>query len=322
MNPIELSPDVRQAMRQGRPVVALESAVLTTGLPREAMAVDAAWADDAWDPAGPVNLETMRLLVRTLATQNVTPAIVAIVDGRVRVGLDDDEIEQLARDGSAGKVSASGLLAAIQTGASAGTTVSATLAICHRVGPLRVFATGGIGGVHRNWRETLDISGDLEAIAGTQTCVVCAGAKSILDRSATLQRLESLNVPVVGYGTDHLPAFHTRGSADLPVPHRVDSVEDAATLCRTHWQGLGAATGILLANPIPAEHALDPSELESAIAEAEALAADHDIAGAAVTPFLLAELARLTEGRTLDANIALLKNNVVLAADVARQLCH
>ena len=159
MNPIELSPEVRDAMRQGRPVVALETAVLTTGLPREAAAVDAAWVDDAWDPAGPVNLETMRLLVRTLAARDVTPAIIAVLAGRVRVGLDDDELERLALDETTGKVSASGLAATLRDGASAGTTVSATLAVCNRIGPLRVFATGGIGGVHRDWRQTMDISG-------------------------------------------------------------------------------------------------------------------------------------------------------------------
>jgi pseudouridine-5'-phosphate glycosidase len=302
---LDVRAEVAQGLRTRRAVVALESTVLAHGLP--------------W----PTNLEAARRLEAAVRAEDAVPATVAVVAGRPVVGLDAAELETLARSADPaselhGRVRKAGrrdLAAAVVQQAHAATTVSGTLALAHRAG-LRVFATGGIGGVHpaADERQAFDVSADLYELARTPMLVVCAGAKSILDVAATLEVLETLAVPVGGYGTDEFPAFYLRGSG-LRCGARVESPQDAAALASAHWQ-LGGA-GVILAQPLPPEQALDPAAFGAALTEAEALAHVQGVNGSALTPFLLAQLARLTQGRTLTANLALLEANARLAARVA-----
>jgi pseudouridine-5'-phosphate glycosidase len=267
--------------------------------------------------------------------------MIAVINGALRIGMDDPDLERLAEDQFAAKASNADLAWAMSAGKTAGTTVSATLAACamarhampNQIGDracpgIKVFATGGIGGVHRGWMKSPDISADLRALAATPVCVVSAGAKSILDLPATLEALQMLGVPVIGYRTNWFPQFHSTGepisagsslsrSDCLPLFNRIDDPCAAADLCRTHWTTLGLSTGILLCHPVPREFAVDHLEIDLAIAEAERLAEHRHTTGPKRTPFLLNELARLTEGRSLRANIALLLNNATLAADIA-----
>ncbi len=314
---ITISKEVSQAMRSGRPVVALESAVITSGIPRTPLDKQPRCDASGWNPGQPINLEVARLMERTIRDHGAIPATVAVLDGHLWVGLDDAQLTRLAGDPEAGKVSAGGLAEALRSGQAAGTTVSATLVACHRVGPIRVFATGGIGGVHRNWQTHPDVSGDLEQLSRTQTCVVCAGAKSILDLPATLERLETLNIPVIGFQTDYFPRFHCLGDDSLTVPLRLDSVDQVASVCQTHWTDLGQASGVLLTNPIAAEFTLEPEMLESAIIRAEHAARREGVSGPELTPFLLARLNAETSGQALEANIALLAGNASLGAQLA-----
>lgn len=314
---ITISREVSQAMRSGHPVVALETAVITSGMPRSALGKNPRCDSPGWKKDQPVNLEVARLMDRTIRAHDAIPATVAVLDGQLRVGLDDEQLVRLAGDRQAGKVSASGLAEALQSGRAAGTTVSATLVACHRIGPIRVFATGGIGGVHRNWQTHPDISGDLEQLSRTQTCVVCAGAKSILDLRATVERLETLNIPVIGYQTDCFPRFHCLGDDSLLVPLRLDDVDQIAGVCQTHWTDLGQISGVLLANPIAAEFSLNPDALESAILIAEQAARREGVSGPERTPYLLGRLNEETSGEALEANIALLVGNACLAAQLA-----
>lgn len=314
---ITISKEVSQAMRSGHPVVALESAVITSGMPRTPLDKQPRCAASGWNEDQPINLEIARLMERTVRAHGAIPATVAVFDGQLWVGLDDAQLDRLAGDPEAGKVSAGGLAEKLRSGQAAGTTVSATLVACHRVGPIRVFATGGIGGMHRNWQTHPDVSGDLEQLSRTQTCIVCAGAKSILDISATLERMETLNIPVIGYQTDSFPRFHSLGDDSLPVPLRLDSVDKIAGVCQTHWTDLGQASGVLLANPIAAEFSLEPDALESAILRVEQSARREGVSGPGLTPYLLAGLNEETAGLALEANIALLAGNASLAALLA-----
>lgn len=321
MNHIAIHPEVDDALRLGRPVVALETAVVTTGLPRENLA-DAP-GDSKWRGDHPMNLEIALLMQRLVRDWSAVPATVAVLDGVLHVGLEEEQLLRLAREVQE-KVSVTGLAAVMADGGSAGTTVSATLAACRLTPePIRVFATGGIGGVHRDWTTRLDVSADLRQMAVTPTCVVCAGAKSILDVSATLEALEALGVPVISYGADHFPLFQSLGTSALLTPRRMDDVATIARTCRLQWEHLaggrahGCGGGVLVAHPVPAEHAVDNDELANATQQAEqaAVAAGHS--GAMRTPFLLSEVARLTHGRSLRANIALLANNAQLAGELA-----
>jgi pseudouridine-5'-phosphate glycosidase len=299
---LDIRPPVREALANGRPVLALESTLIAHGLP--------------W----PSNLEIAREVEAVARAEGVIPATIAVWQGRPTVGLTDVELEQLAHCPEVGKASRRDLAGAIVQGASAATTVSATLALAHRAG-LRVFATGGIGGVHppRNPGEAShDVSADLEELARTPVAVVCAGAKSILDLPATLERLESLGVPVVGMGVDTLPAFYVRDSG-LPVSVRVDNEVEAAQLIVYHWQ-LGGA-GVVLAQPVPVAEALEPALFHQVREQAERLAHEQGVTGPALTPFLLARLAELTGGQSLRANRALLLANARLGARLAQQLC-
>lgn len=299
-------------------MVALETAVLTHGLPRQpSRAVTCADAD--WNEHAPLNLEVMRMLARTVRSKGAVPAIVAVGGGGLRVGLDDAELARLAADEEAAKATLSNLAHLMTTGRNAGTTVAATLAACAlpgRADRIATFATGGIGGLHPGWAEHLDVSADLGGLARAPVCVVCSGPKSLLDVPATLEALEALGVPVVGFRSDRMARFLT-GPGREPVNQRVDDADAVAALCAAHWDELGHSSAVLLANQTPSAHAVDAGVLEAAIEQAETRARTEGITGAARTPFVLAEMARLTGGHALNANVALLAANASLAADVA-----
>jgi pseudouridine-5'-phosphate glycosidase len=322
VNQIVMHPDVRQALADHRPVIALETAVITAGLPRDPLDDLPDYPTEGWRADAPINLELGRLLCRIARRRGVTPAVVAVLEGTLHIGLDDAQLERLARDPHALKTSITDLAHRMATGATAGTTVSATLAACTlaQPHPIRVFPTGGIGGVHRSWTDHLDVSADLRQLAMSQVCVVCAGAKAILDVPATIEMLETLGVPTVGYGTDHFPLFYCAGDEQLPVPTRLDRPAEVGHLLNTHWTTLKQPTGVLVATPVPRTHSLDRTEVEQDVILAENLAGARRLTGRDRTPFLLAELARRTEGRSLQANLALLANNVALAADIACEL--
>jgi pseudouridine-5'-phosphate glycosidase len=300
MSPVSLDvrPEIAAALGAGRPVVALESTLIAHGLP--------------W----PLSLETARAAEAAVRAEGAVPATIAVCRGRPTVGLDGAELEHLARGSGVRKASRRDLAAAVVRGEWAATTVAATMALAHRAG-VRVFATGGIGGVHPPAARALDVSADLYELARTPVAVVCAGAKTVLDLPATLEVLETLGVPVVGYRTDEFPAFYLTTSGQ-PVGARVDGPEEAAALLRAHWE-LGGA-GVVLAQPLAAEAAVAPDALADALARAEGEAAEARVCGAALTPFLLHRLALATGGRTLQANQALVLSNARLAARVAGAL--
>jgi pseudouridine-5'-phosphate glycosidase len=293
---LAIAPEVAAALAEGRPVVALESTIVTHGMP--------------W----PANVETARAVEATVRDHGAVPATIAVQDGKIRVGLSDAELEALARDPGAHKLSRRDLAAALAQGSRGGTTVAATM-LCAAWAGVRVFATGGIGGVHRGGHVTMDVSADLTELARTPVAVVCAGCKAILDIPRTLEVLETFGVPVIGYGCDEVPAFYTRGSG-CPAPLRLDHPGEVAALLDAQWS-LGLRTGVLVTNPIPVEHAMDGEEIDRAIAAALAEAETQGVTGKAVTPFLLARVAALTGERSLRSNIALVKHNAQLAAAIA-----
>ena len=315
---LDVAPEVAAALRSGRPVVALESTLIAHGLP--------------W----PLNLETAREAEAAVRDEGAVPATIAVWQGRATIGLDVAQLERLATAAAVRKASRRDLAAAISQGATAATTVAATMFLAHCAG-VRLFATGGIGGVHPlriadcrlqissdnphsalcNLQSMWDVSADLHELARTPVAVVCAGAKSILDLPATLEVLETLGVPVVGFGTETFPAFYLRSSG-LPVGACVETPEETAALLAAHWQFAGA--GIVVAVPLPEEDALDPEEFAAALERAERLADEAHVRGPALTPFLLARLAELTGGRTLRANRALIVANARLAARIAAVL--
>lgn len=319
-----MHPEVREALRARRPVVALETAVLTHGLPREPLADAAATIASTWDTTQPTHLEAARLCEQTIREAGAVPATVGVLRGRVHVGLTDTERATLANDRQAVKASATNLASILTDGLSAGTTVSGTLAILRLVKEpaLRVLATGGIGGVHPGWTSCLDVSTDLTELGQTPVCVVCAGAKSILDIPATLEVLETLGVPVVGYQTTAFPRFYCVGDGGVGVAQHVQSAAAAATLCGHHWRTLERATGVVLAVEPPARTALDQTELNRHIAQANDHATQRGALGAERTPFILAEIARLTHGASVLANIDLLRRNAEVAAEVGKLFAH
>jgi len=289
--------DVAAALQAGRPVVALESTVIAHGLPR------------------PQNLETALAMEAAVRAEGAIPATIAILEGRLVAGLSSEQLATFATTDGIVKVSRADLAAvraAKQTGA---TTVAATMLIAARAG-IRVFATGGIGGVHRGAELSFDISADLPEIARTPVAVVCAGAKAILDLPRTLEVLETFGVPVVGYGTNKFPAFYVEDSG-LPLQARVDAPAEAARLMQVHWE-MELPSGIVFCNPPPAASALGKQEVGEWIAEALQSAAAGGIRGKAVTPFLLDYLAKASRGRTLKTNIALLVHNARVAAQIAK----
>jgi len=276
--------------------VALESTVISHGLPH------------------PHNLEAARKMEAAIRAGGAVPATIAVFNGKLVVGVSAGELRYLAEAKDVAKVSRADLASVVASGQPGATTVATTAWIAERAG-IRVFATGGLGGVHRGVEETLDISADLTELARTPIAVVCAGAKAILDLPRTLEMLETLGVPIVGYGTGELPAFYSRESG-LKLVSRVDSAEEAAHLMTTQWR-LGLTAGIIFANPVPEESALPRRDLEELIEEALVAAAAEKIQGKRVTPYLLEALSKGSGGRTLKANIALLLNNARAAAEIA-----
>jgi pseudouridine-5'-phosphate glycosidase len=300
--PLAVSAEVGEALSRGAGVVALESTIITHGMPY------------------PVNLQTAREVEQVVRDAGAVPATIAVLDGVPRVGLDDAALRRLAQSAGSGavaKASRRDLPALVASGASAGTTVAATMFLAHRAG-IAIFATGGIGGVHRGAEPTFDVSADLDELGSTPVTVVCAGAKSILDLPKTLEVLETYGVSVIGVGTGEFPAFFTRTSG-LPVDHRVDTPAELAVVLRAH-RALGLRGGVLVVNPIPEVDALDAVEIEAWIDEAVAQAERAGVTRKEVTPYLLERINELTGGRSLAANIALVRNNARLAALTAVDL--
>jgi pseudouridine-5'-phosphate glycosidase len=294
---LSISPEVAAALRAGQPVVALESTIITHGMPF------------------PQNLDMARRVEATVRAKGAVPATIALMDGRLAVGLEEAGLERLAREGkSAAKASRRDMGPLLAANKLAGTTVATTMQIAALAG-ITVFATGGIGGVHRGAEQTFDISADLLELARTPVAVVCAGAKSILDIAKTLEVLETNGVPVLGYRTDEFPAFFTRASG-FGVDHRMDSVEEIAEVMAVQRK-LGMTNGLLIANPIPEAESLDAATIAGRISEAVAQAERDGVSGKALTPYLLQRIFELTEGRSLKANIALVLNNASVAAELA-----
>jgi pseudouridine-5'-phosphate glycosidase len=292
----ELSPAVSEALAAGRPVVALESTIISHGLPR------------------PGNLEAARSFEALLADAGVTPATIAVIDGVPKAGLSDADLERIALDDSVIKVSSRDLGLAIAGKRTAGTTVAATSALAARAG-IRVFATGGLGGVHRGFTDSLDESADLTALSRTPVTVVSAGVKSILDIPATLERLETLGVAVVGYRTSRFPAFYLTDSGQ-DLDWRLDSPQEVAAVMAARDR-LGDTSALLVANPLPPGQQLDPAAHDQALADALAAAEAAGIRGKAVTPYLLAHVQRATQGASVAVNLDVARGNITLAAQIA-----
>jgi pseudouridine-5'-phosphate glycosidase len=304
MHPIDgdllrIGEEVRDALAAGRPVVALESTIITHGMPR------------------PTNLQTARTIETVVRENGATPATIAILNGAVRVGLTPEELEQVGSAQDAAKASRRDIAPAALKRLTAGTTVAATIFLAARAG-ICVAATGGIGGVHRGGAASFDISADLRELATTPVAVVCAGCKSILDIAKTLEFLETEGVPVLGFRTDMFPAFYARSSGRR-LDHRFETPRDLAAVIRSGWR-MGQKTGVVVANPIPEADALSSAEIEGRIAAACQDAEREGVSQQALTPYLLARMNELTGGRSLAANIALVKNNAALAARLAVEL--
>lgn len=319
---IQVSAAVRSALAAGEPVVALESAVITHGLPRTPTDHLPESLKPHWSNESPANLELARQMQRVVREEGATPATIAVINGVLTIGLEDDQLTRLAADANAVKVSSRDLAPAMATKVNAGTTVAATLIGCTRATPqpIRVFATGGIGGVHRNWMNQPDISNDLTQLAREQVCVVCAGAKSILDIPATLEALETLGVPVIGLRTDHFPRFVCPPDPDQLLAHHVETEAELAPLCHLHWNDLGQTSAVVAAQAVDPSVAVDPTVYADAVQEAEWEADRAAARGAMRTPFLLDQIARLTRGAALRANLDLLVANARTAARTAMAL--
>jgi len=297
---VSLSPEVENALRDKRPVVALESTIIAHGMPY------------------PRNVETALLVEKTIYDRGAVPATCAIIGGRLRAGLTTDELELIGREGaSIPKASRRDLPYLVSKGLHGATTVASTMIIARLAG-IRIFATGGIGGVHRGASVTMDISADLQELAHTPVAVVSAGAKSILDLGLTLEYLETHGVPVIGFGTSDFPAFYTRKSG-FGVDYRLDTPQEIALLLSTKWQ-LGLTGGAVIANPVPEEYQMEADIIEKTIQEAVLEAEKTGIRGKKITPYLLARIEELTGGKSLETNIRLVLNNAALAADISRAL--
>lgn len=293
------SEEVAQAKAEKKPIVALESTIISHGMPY------------------PENVQTAKAVEQIIRDRGAVPATIAIFNGKIKIGLTEGELEQLGTSRDVEKVSRRDLPYVVAMKKHGATTVAGTM-ICAQMAGIRVFATGGIGGVHRGAEQTMDISADLQELSHTNVAVVCAGAKSILDLGLTLEYLETHGVPVIGYQTDVLPAFYSRTSP-FRVDYRLDSAEEIAQFIETKWK-LGLNGGVVIANPVPKEEELEESYITAIIEQALKEAEKQHITGKAVTPFLLDRVKTLTGGKSLQANIALVKNNAALAADLAREL--
>ena len=299
MSLFQTSPEVTTALADGAPVVALESTIITHGMPY------------------PDNLKTARKVEQTVRAQGATPATIAVIKGQLHIGLTDDQLSDLAQAQDVAKLSRADLAVCMAAGRTGATTVAATMIAANLAG-ISVFATGGIGGVHRGAELNFDISADLQELAQTPVTVICAGAKAILDLPKTLEVLETLGVPVIAFGQDTLPAFWS-ATSELIAPLRMNSAAEIA-MAHTTRQHLGLPGGQLVANPIPVTDEIPSHTLAPLIAQAQAEADGQGITGKAVTPFLLSRLFELTQGQSLRANIALILNNARLAADIAVQM--
>lgn len=293
---MNIHPDIKRALKENKPIVALESTIITHGLPH------------------PENVDMAREVEGIVREAGAVPATIAIIEGVITVGLHDATLDALALHPAPLKVSTRDIGYAISQKKTGGTTVAATMQIAEQVG-IHVFATGGIGGVHRGAELSFDVSSDLEALGNCRVAVVCAGAKAILDLGKTLEVLETKGVEVVGYKTDTLPAFYTRSSKHA-VPHRLDTPEDVAALMHAKWS-FGLPGGVVVANPIPESHAADEALIEKAIAKALQDMKHQGIIGKDQTPYLLERVRQLTEGKSVDANVALVRHNAAVAADIA-----
>ncbi|SED71938.1 pseudouridine-5'-phosphate glycosidase [Rhizobiales bacterium GAS188] len=291
-----LAEEVAEALSRGRAVVALESTIISHGMPY------------------PDNLTTARRVEEDVRAHGAIPATIAVIDGVLRVGLDEAMLERLGNDAEVVKASGRDLAITMLRKLSAGTTVSATMRIAELAG-IAVFATGGVGGVHRGAEASFDVSADLTELGHTGTAVVCAGVKSILDIAKTLEYLETQRVPVIAYGTQDFPAFYSRASGER-IDQRLDTPVEIAEAIMLHRR-LGSGTGLLIANPIPEEHALPAEKIDRAIADAVSEAQASGIGGKVLTPFLLSRINELTAGESLKSNIALVRNNAALAAQIA-----
>jgi pseudouridine-5'-phosphate glycosidase len=289
--------EVKRALRLNQPVVALESTVITHGLPH------------------PTNLGLARDMENAVHADGAVPATIAVLHGQIRVGLTDDELVALARTPAAMKISRRDFATAIAKKASGGTTVAGTMFAAHTVG-IKVFATGGIGGVHKEAR--FDVSPDLQALASTQMIIVCAGAKSILDLPSTMEYLETMSVPVLGYGTDEFPAFFSRQSG-FKTSARADSPQEVADFARAHWD-IGMPSAVLVCQPVPVENEIPREEIDPIEEIASREAQEKKISGQALTPFLLQRVNELTDRKSMRTNLAFLLNNAHLAAQIAKAM--
>ena len=297
---LDISPEVQAALAAGKPVVALESTIISHGMPY------------------PKNVQTALKVEQTIRENGAVPATIAVIGGRLKAGLSAEEIEYLGKAGrKVAKASRRDLPALVARKADGATTVTTTMMIAHMAG-IRIFATGGFGGMHRGAETTMDISADLEELAQTPVMVVCAGAKSILDLGLTLEYLETKGVPVIGYGTEELPAFYTRKSG-FGVDYRVDSPEELAAMFRAQ-RDMNYKGGMLVTNPIPEEYAMDKDVIDAAIEQALREATEQGVHGKETTPFLLARVVEMTGGESLESNIQLVLNNARLAARTAALL--
>ena len=293
---IIISDEVRTALNENKALVALESTIISHGMPY------------------PQNFETAMEVEKTVRKYKAVPATIAIIKGKIKIGLNESDLEFMSKEKDILKASRRDIPVIISQKLSAATTVSATM-ICASLASIKLFATGGIGGVHRNASQTFDISADLTELAQTNIAVVSAGVKSILDIGLTLEYLETLGVPVIGYRTDEFPAFYTRQSG-YKVNYKMDSPEEIADMLKTKWD-LGLKGGVVIANPVPEEFSMDKKIIDSAIEEALKKADEKGIKGKDVTPFLLSEIKNITGGKSLESNIRLVLNNAKLAAEIA-----
>ena len=293
---LSITPEIQEALKEGKPIVALESTILSHGMPY------------------PENLEFAHTVEKIIREKGVIPATTAIIGGKLKVGLNDEELLLMCKAENIAKASRRDVAVYLATGQTAATTVATTMLIADMAG-VRVFATGGIGGVHRGAQETMDISADLQEFANTAVCVVSAGCKSILDIGLTLEYLETFGVPVLGYQTSEFPAFYTRTSG-FGVDYAVKDAAEVAKILKTKWD-LGLKGGVVVANPIPEEYSMDHAVIDKAIEKAVAMAKEKGIHGKATMPFLLATIKDLTGGDSLASNLQLAYNNARVAADIA-----
>lgn len=295
-NYIELSAEVQQAKAEGKAIVALESTIISHGMPY------------------PQNVKMAREVEQIVRDNGAVPATIAIIDGKIKIGLTDEELELFGQSPDVAKVSRRDLAQIIATKKLGATTVATTM-ICADLADIQIFVTGGIGGVHKGAETTMDISADLDELAQTDVAVICAGAKSILDLSLTLEYLETKGVPVIGYETEYLPAFYTRNS-EHKLNFSTDSIDVIAETLKTKWE-LNLKGGAVIANPIPEEHAMDESYINGIIAQAIKEAEENNIIGKDSTPFLLGKIKELTNGTSLVANIELVKHNAKVGSQIA-----